>query len=692
MLTPRFDISQDRNSLKIVIKAPCARVSDTEVYIEDTEFKFYSKPYYLRLNLPGKVVEDGREKATYDADRGTFTVLVPKECPGEHFEGLDLLTKLLAPKGTRSAAGAGVEVLGTGADDAEDDDDEEEIDWQVEQVPWWENQPQSEVQPGMKYGFANRRSGVFSKLQEELQDVVDVREPDRLTHAECREARIAAELEQFDPDHYLADLYEDDTIQELLRYKPPWTEELHKLKTKVLGTDCSTDQPGEEVLVFNEEEKEQLLRLPKREYLLDGKTLPVVCFSLVDILFAYAYNYRTTEGEDNVESAWTICKLSATLSWLESFSSLREAVLSSCRRSLSFPLYRSWDLTRAVLQDTKDIITAGRRRILRCLLHIHSLLSADDNKYLLNDLYITDYCVWVQTAGDKVFCSMAQALTEIHISKSDMNLELEELEHAARLVQEEEEVVDPMATLSLQESGAQDRCGTTTGVLKPPVAEMGKLSLSGKVENSAEKLGQEELLSDSDDSDTTSSTETDSSSESESDAEEEETKGGDNLKAITQKPDQTTSDHETIIDNESGSDANEEENKADDKADTQKHTCQTTSKTIIDNESGSNADKQLTKAGDKVDTKKPDMQATSETTIGNGLRSDNGCGTVDAPLSCGDQREEKDLEREWLEVPDVKDRYRIVEEGGCCDTTDGGLKSSQDSSSKNQLITELENT
>ncbi|XP_035675864.1 protein SHQ1 homolog [Branchiostoma floridae] len=681
MLTPRFDISQDRNSLKIVIRAPCARVSDTEVYIEDTEFKFYSKPYYLRLNLPGKVVEDGREKATYDADRGTFTVLVPKECPGEHFEGLDLLTKLLAPKGTRSAAGAGVEVLGT--DDAKDEEEEEEIDWQVEQVPWWENQPQAEVQPGMKYGFANRRSGVFSKLQEELQDVVDVREPDRLTHAECREARLAAELEQFDPDHYLADLYEDDAIQELLGYKPPWTEELHKLKTKVLGTDCSTDQPGEEAVVFSEEEKEQLLSLPKREYLLDGKTLPVVCFSLVDILFAYAYNYRTTEGEGNVESAWTICKLSATLSWLESFSSLREAVLSSCRRSLGFPLYRSWDLTRAVLQDTMDIITSGRRRILRCLLHIHSLLSADDNKYLLNDLYITDYCVWVQTAGDKVFCSMALALTEIHLSKSEMNLDLEELEHAARLVQEEE-VVDPMATLSLQEAGAQDRCGTTTGVLEPPVAEMGKLSLSGKVENSAEKLGQENLLSDSDDSDATSSTETDSSSESESDAEEEETKGGDNLKAITQKPDQTTSDHETIIDNESGSNAGEEERNADDRTITQKPTPQTTSETIIDNESISNADKELTKVGDKADTRKPDVQAISVTVVDNGLQTNHPCGTV------GDQKEEKDLERTWLEVPDVNDRYRIVEEGRCCDTTDGCLTFSQNSSSKKQLITELE--
>lgn len=34
---------------------------------------------------------------------GLFTLWVPKETVGEHFEGLQLLTSLLAPKGSRSA-------------------------------------------------------------------------------------------------------------------------------------------------------------------------------------------------------------------------------------------------------------------------------------------------------------------------------------------------------------------------------------------------------------------------------------------------------------------------------------------------------------------------------------------------------------------------------------------------------------
>ena len=38
----------------------------------------------------------------------------------------------------------------------------------------------------------------------------------------------------------------------------------------------------------------------------------------------------------------------------------------------------------------------GRRQLLKCLLEIHAVCREDDPWYLLNDLYITDYCVWIQ--------------------------------------------------------------------------------------------------------------------------------------------------------------------------------------------------------------------------------------------------------------------------------------------------------
>lgn len=48
MLTPRFELSQDESELIINIYAPYANIKDTEVYVEKTDFRFFSSPYYLR--------------------------------------------------------------------------------------------------------------------------------------------------------------------------------------------------------------------------------------------------------------------------------------------------------------------------------------------------------------------------------------------------------------------------------------------------------------------------------------------------------------------------------------------------------------------------------------------------------------------------------------------------------------------
>lgn len=63
------------------------------------------------------------------------------------------------------------------------------------------------------------------------------------------------------------------------------------------------------------EERESLKKLGNKEFLLSKYDKLTAWLGLVDIIFAYAYNHRTCAGENTVESAWTINKLSATLSW-----------------------------------------------------------------------------------------------------------------------------------------------------------------------------------------------------------------------------------------------------------------------------------------------------------------------------------------------------------------------------------------
>jgi protein SHQ1 len=60
-----------------------------------------TKVFFLiyRLQLPGNIIEDEQSTANYDIATGIFTIKVTKETAGEHFEDLDLLTKLLARRG-----------------------------------------------------------------------------------------------------------------------------------------------------------------------------------------------------------------------------------------------------------------------------------------------------------------------------------------------------------------------------------------------------------------------------------------------------------------------------------------------------------------------------------------------------------------------------------------------------------------
>ncbi|XP_042307636.1 protein SHQ1 homolog isoform X3 [Sceloporus undulatus] len=392
MITPAFELSQDPDFLTITIRVPYARVSEFDVYFEGTEFKFYAKPYFLRLVLPGRIVEDGREKATYD-DSGIFTIRLPKETPGEKFDGLDMLTALLAPTKSRSAKPL-IEEMGTEND--EDIEEEEEFDWEIEQT-LCEESKESFLCSLCTYGFGNQKSGVFKRLQDELNEVIDIKNPDSTTAAERREKRLAAEAAKFDPDHYLADFFEDEAICHLLKYKPWWAE-VYRVKMDSQEGNSWNESNQIALVSFTEDEKEQLRKFLNRTFLLDKRTCHQVYLSLVDILLAYCYEIYATEGEKNVESPWNIRKLSSTLCWLETFTDMSDVLISFGRRVVCYPLYRHFSLVTRALNDTIMILQLGKSAVLKCLLDIHKIFRENDPAYILNDLYITDYCIWIQKA------------------------------------------------------------------------------------------------------------------------------------------------------------------------------------------------------------------------------------------------------------------------------------------------------
>uniref|UniRef100_A0A8C3JPX1 Protein SHQ1 homolog n=1 Tax=Calidris pygmaea TaxID=425635 RepID=A0A8C3JPX1_9CHAR len=447
MITPAFELTQDPDFLTIIIKVPYARASEFDVYFEGEDFKFYAKPYFLRLTLPGRIVEDGREKASYNTDEGTFTIRLPKEIPGQYFEGLDMLTSLLAPKKSRSGKPL-VEEIDTAASAELSEEEEEEFDWEIEQTPYKES-AEIALPLQYRYGFGNLRSGVFQRLQDELSDVIDIKDPDQTPVDERRRKRLAAEAAKFDPDHYLADFFEDEAIQHVLKYKPWWVD-AYKEMTAFKG-ESHQKHDTHTFVVFSEEEKEQLRKFTNKSYLLDKRSRHHVYLGLIDILLAYCYEICVNEGDKNVESAWNVRKLSATLCWLESFTSVHDVLVSFGRRVLCYPLHRHFGLVTRAFNDTVMILQLGKAAVLKCLLDIHKIFRENDPAYILNDLFITDYCIWIQKAKSKKLAALSESLQKSTLAKSHVGFELEELEAAAVLVQEEERALEAAGTVSKQQ-------------------------------------------------------------------------------------------------------------------------------------------------------------------------------------------------------------------------------------------------
>ncbi|KAF6732315.1 SHQ1-like protein [Oryzias melastigma] len=452
MITPAFELSQDPDFLILSARVPYTRTSEFDLFVDGTDLKFAAKPYFLRLTLPGRIVEDGREKATFDIDKGLFTLRIPKETAGEHFQGLQMLTSLLAQKGSRSAKPLVEDLSGAeGSGNAGgQEEDEEEFDWQIEQEVYKEK---SEEELGLlqKYGFANQRCGVFHRLQEELCEVIDLKNPEGTSAAERTAGSAASRslgllLLTITCELWWADLFEDDEIKRLLKFRPWWT----KLRV-------SPEQEEESAVSFSEEEREQLRRFTNRSYLLDKTSRRQAWLSLVDILLAFCYEVRSTEGEHSVESPWTIRKLSGTLSWLETYSSLQDVLVSFGRRVSCFPLYRHFALVTSAIRDTAKIFQQGKACVLKCLLEIHKVFRENEPAYILNDLYITDYCIWIQGVKSKKVESLATALQKVVLQKKDLELELNELESAAAMVlKEEEEEESSSSSASSSESDDSD--------------------------------------------------------------------------------------------------------------------------------------------------------------------------------------------------------------------------------------------
>ncbi|KAF9227865.1 SHQ1-domain-containing protein [Gyrodon lividus] len=465
MITPKFSCSQTDETVIASLYCPSVRASDAEINVDATLLTVHINPYFLRLNFPHPVVEDEDSSARYDPSTGYLTITMTKEVRGQHFADLDLLAKLLAPRPSQPPPS--IEVLEsrtTGEDDIDKIShrtdkltlgEKEEIlkaaenDWQLPQsVP----EASTEFHTSFKryYGFLDKYTGYFLHVAHAENDVNELGDdPEGCSVDDRRKMRITHENEKWDEEHYMADYADDEYIQELVAWEDP-----------VLANTSD--------VVYTEQENMEMLRLPRKEYIMDKVQERNLYMSLIALLFAHAYDKRTTFHDPTPESAWTICTLVPIFSALDpppymslmadvklerpreliySDAELISALTTSYRRSLAFPLYRSFQLAEECRKDVATAMTRGKRMITRCLLEMKRILDHHEAYYVYSKIWLEDFCVWIQTcASDTVLQEVGKKVATVFIPKSAIGWDLEQLEEATRLVSRRENDSDDEST------------------------------------------------------------------------------------------------------------------------------------------------------------------------------------------------------------------------------------------------------
>ena len=486
-VTPRFVLSQTEDVLTVTIRVPHVRVSAStlEIVIDDDAFHFFSPPYLLRLsNLPGRLVDDaesGREaKAVYDPsrDNGTVTVTIHKapEDIGQ-WEGLDLVGRLMmtsqadagVTNGRDSNASGRPAIQVLSSEDVHVPPGNDNVDKHITGTnDTGKTAPENATSAllnltATRYGFLQLFHSVFTDLAREglCQEMLELPEPDITPEGDRRSMRLDVEADKFDPGRYVDDVllgeeyatdsqYCDDDggggdmiFDEAVRMEPHWTKpdktpaSIESITSDIesLSIGTAAAGPSFESSQLSEDEMQLLASIPATNMppvnfaSMNQSQIQSTLLSLLDILFAYAYDHRTTGGDPTVESSWTVAILSPTLSWFDKYDAVADGgtdaathtcidtpadvILWCIRRSLVYPYLRSYNLGVMIANDAISILRGGRRVVLRCLLQLRKIFENSTGHYLLNKLYIDPYIFWIQSIDESVVSEFAKGVEKL---------------------------------------------------------------------------------------------------------------------------------------------------------------------------------------------------------------------------------------------------------------------------------------
>ena len=93
---------------------------------------------------------------------------------------------------------------------------------------------------------------------------------------------------------------------------------------------------------------------------------------------------------------------------------------------------RQYDLALRSVREARKMLKRGKRVVCRALVMLHRVVEKSETQYLLNSLYIQDYCVLIQSVSDeRLQCVRIEVDTHIaDFTKNETGWALEELERS----------------------------------------------------------------------------------------------------------------------------------------------------------------------------------------------------------------------------------------------------------------------
>lgn len=479
MITPRFDIEQDDEFLNINIHINNIRFtsSGVEVNINENVLIFHLSPYYLRLRFDHNLVDDERATANFISGESKILIKAPKANKGEHFNDLDLHSKLLARVNIgdnvneKAKQGSLIQEIG-GSNEQEKVEDiaklGETFDWEIEQVE--ESAVSDDIlNHAFKYGFNNSYSGLIGISVSNGNDINDLSDPEHTNNVERVKQRIQRENNAFDDEYYASEYItykhgsgedlEINRIKNILEYVPSlvqdyqnWIKENPENREAIFPVEFTTS-----------EHTQMTNNLPRKEYLLDGETIKLNYITILNLLFSFNFECMENEGEHTSESVWTIGKLTPQIACLDQQlvlpesatddnenkplmkeltttqknrsersapkspeSIIKSAIVAGIRRSLCFPLHRTYELSKKAWANTFYILKGGKRLVIRNLLAIHELFRFHDVYYVYDKCLLDDLCAWFISQGNETVVRSLALELELQLStltKNDVEFE-----------------------------------------------------------------------------------------------------------------------------------------------------------------------------------------------------------------------------------------------------------------------------